>query len=122
METGIADFSEREQWVVHTTLQERWTDTDIPLHTADVEIRLRTEDAEGSPCPALYWQVDGCNFVVVKTSESRYRCQFFYNDLQQMAPDVTEYTELAECVVQLLQTQADHARMTGRGITSTDTP
>ena len=32
-----------------------------------------------------------------------------------MGPDVTNYTEPAECVVQLLQTQSDHARMTGRG-------
>lgn len=38
----------------------------------------------------------------------------FYNGVQQMGPNVTAYTELAECVAQLLQTQPDHARTTGR--------
>ena len=54
--------------------------------------------------------------MLAKTGGSRYQCQFFYNDLQQMGPDVTKYTELAECVVLLLQTQAGHARMAGRGL------
>ena len=116
MPADVSDFTDREIWVIRTTVQERWGQDAIELHPADVEIRLRPEDEQGSPCPALFWAVNQCNFVVVKTGENRYRCQFFYNDLQQMSPDVTEYTELAECVVQLLQTQSDHARMTGRGL------
>ena len=118
MTDAITDFTEREMWVIRTTVQERWNEDSIELHPADVEIRLHSQDEDGTPCPALFWTVNQCNFVVIKTGESQYRCQFFYNDLQQMAPDITEYTELAECVVQLLQTQADHARMTGRGIQS----
>ncbi len=118
MDSTIPDFTEREKWVIRTTVDERWNQGAIELHAADVEVRLRPQDETGTPCPALFWAVNDCNFVVIKTAESCYRCQFFYNDLQQMGPDVTEYTELAECVVQLLQTQADFARMTGRTATA----
>ena len=118
MPPDTSDFTEREKWVIQTTVQERWGPDIIELHAADVEIRMRPQDEEATPCPALFWAVNQCNFVMVKTGESCYRCQFFYNDLQQMGPDVTEYTELAECVVQLLQTQADYARAIGRGLTS----
>ena len=115
MPDDFTDFTEREIWVIQTTAKERWGRVDIQLHPADVAVRMHPQDEEGTPCPALFWIVNQCNFVVVKTGVSQYRCQFFYNDLQQMGPDVTEYTELAECVVQLLQTQSDYARMTGRG-------
>ena len=112
MPADITDFTEREMWVIRTAVQERWEQAEIELHPADVEIRMHPKDEEGSPCPALFWTVGPCSFVVVKTGESRYRCRFFYNDLQPMGPDATEYAELAECVAQLLQTQADYARMT----------
>ena len=104
------DFTERERWVVRTTVAERWGRDAVELHPADIGVRPDPDAAREVPRPALFWRVDGCNFVVVKLGEDRYRCGFFYGDLQQFAPDVPEYSELAECVVQLLQTQADHAR------------
>ena len=111
MPSSIADFTDRERWVIRTTLDERWSDSQVPLHDTDIEVRLKPGDDQGTPCPGLFWNVNGCNFVVIKTGTDRYRCQFFYNDLTQVGPDVTEYTELAECVVQLLQAQADYARI-----------
>ena len=106
----IADFTDREKWVVRTTLEERWGADAVELHAAEVGLRLQPGDAEEAACPALFWSVDRCSFVVIKVAEGRYRCSFFYGDLQQLAPDVAEYTELAECIVQLLQVQSDHAR------------
>ena len=111
---GIASFTDREQWVVRTTAEERWGKEAVELHEAEVEVRLGPEDMGEVSCPALFWKVQQCHYVVIKTGESRYRCRFFYSDLQQMTPDVTEYEELAECMVQLLQVQADYARATAR--------
>jgi hypothetical protein len=46
--------------------------------------------------------------VVVKTGDSHYRCQFFYRIHQMYGTGVEEYDDLTECVVSLLQVQADH--------------
>ena len=110
MGAGAPDFTERERWVVRTTVGERWGPDKVELHPADIGVRPEPGAAREESRPALFWRVGGCNFVVVKLGEDRYRCGFFYGDLQQFAPDAPEYTELAECVVQLLQIQADHAR------------
>ena len=114
MDADGPDFTERERWVVRTTVAERWGADKVELHPADIGVRPEPDAIEEVSRPALFWQVGGCNFVVVKLGADRYRCGFFYGDLQQFAPDVPEYSELAECVVQLLQTQADHARAAAR--------
>jgi hypothetical protein len=46
--------------------------------------------------------------VVVKTGDRRYRCQFFYRIHQMYGTGIEEYDDLTECVVTLLQVQADH--------------
>jgi len=56
----------------------------------------------------VVWQADGgCHFVIFKTGERAYRCQFFYKPDKQMGTGVSEYDDLAECAVALLQAQAD---------------
>lgn len=52
-----------------TTLKERWPDTDIELQAADVEIRMHQEERELTECPALFWQVDEANFIIIKVAE-----------------------------------------------------
>ncbi|MEA3278913.1 MAG: hypothetical protein U9Q81_27185 [Pseudomonadota bacterium] len=105
----IPDITETEQWIMQTTLKERYgRDTEIQL--ADAEIRLSPSDRELSTCPVIYWKAeDGCNFVIFKTGERKYRCQFFYKAYRQMSTGVHEYDDLSECVVSLLQVQADYA-------------
>jgi len=103
----IPDISETELWVIKTTLKERYG-RDMDLELADAEIRLRPADRHLSQCPVIYWNVDDCSFVVFKAGESTYRCQFFYRGYQQYGTGRYEYNDLAECVVDLLQTQADH--------------
>jgi hypothetical protein len=107
--TTIADFSDHELWVTETTLRERYGEAPS-IERAESEIRLRRADRELAVCPVLFWQVGDCNFVVAKTGDRRYRCQFFYRVHQQYGTGVDEYDDLAECVVSLLQAQADHER------------
>ena len=106
--TDIPDINETERWILETTLQERYG-RQIDLQLADSEIRLQPSDRELSSCPVFYWTADGCHFVVFKTGDQRYRCQFFYRSYSQFGTGRREYTDLAECVVSLLQAQADYA-------------
>jgi hypothetical protein len=104
----IPDVTESELWTVKTTLRERY-DCDFDIQLADSEIRLNVSDRELTQCPVIYWNAEGCNFVVFKTGERRYRSQFFYRGYQQYGTGVREYDNLTECVVALLQAQADHS-------------
>jgi hypothetical protein len=103
----VPDISESETWVIRTTLQERYKEP-IELQIADAEIRLRPSDRDVASCPVWYWEKNGCHFVMFKTGTRKYRSQFFYRPYQQYGTGVQEYTDIAECVVSLLQAQADH--------------
>lgn len=103
----IPDISDNETWIIRTTLRERYNQ-EVELQLADSEIRLRPSDRELSSCPVWYWQWEGCHFVIFKTGDRNYRCQFFYKPYRQYGTGVYEYTDITECVVSLLQAQADH--------------
>jgi hypothetical protein len=103
----IPDITDSERWIIQTTLRERYRH-EVEVQLADAEIRLHVSDRELSTCPVLFWNgEDGCHFVLFKVGERRYRCQFFYRVHQQMGTGVDEYDDLTECVVSLLQAQAD---------------
>ena len=104
----IPDITESEHWIIDTTLKERYGQG-VETQIADAEIRLRPSDKELSNCPVVYWNQEGCNFVIFKTGSRNYRCQFFYRSYQQYGTGVREYDDLTECIVSLLQAQADHA-------------
>ncbi|MCW9012138.1 MAG: hypothetical protein OQL06_00025 [Gammaproteobacteria bacterium] len=107
---GIADFTETELWTLQTTLKERWNEDEFQLQLADAEIRLSPSDKEATDCPMVVWNHEGCNFAVFKTGLQKYRCQFFYRGYQQYGTGVFEYDDLGDCIISLLQVQADHAR------------
>jgi len=104
----VADITDSEQWIVRSTLRERYG-REIEVQLADSEIRLRPSDRELTQVPVFYWEADGCNFVIFKTGDRRYRCLFYYRLYQQNGTGIPEYDDLTECVVSLLQVQADHA-------------
>ena len=106
----IPDFTDTERWTVQSAVDERWGRGETELHLADVEILLMPEDTSPTSCPAIFWIKGECNFVVIKTDERCYRCQFFYkSDLeQQLGTGIKEFDDIATCVVTLLQTQADY--------------
>jgi hypothetical protein len=105
----IPDIDETERWIVRTTLRERYG-RDMDFEIADVEVRLEPSDRELTLCPAILWQSeDGCRFLIVKSGERVYRCQFFYRPHRQFGTGTAHYDNLADCTVALLQAQADYA-------------
>ena len=103
----IPDFNQNEMWIIHDTLKQRYG-KEVDIQEVDTELRLNPHSSELTPCPARYWQADNTHFIVIKVGEGRYRCQFFYRVHQQFGTGVEEYRDLTECVVTLLQVQADH--------------
>jgi hypothetical protein len=103
----IADINTTEKWILETTLKERYGEV-MPYQLADADIRLHLSDREVTPCPVIYWEHKACHFVIFKTGDKKYRCQFFYKPYQQFNTGIYEYDDLAECAVSLLQAQADH--------------
>ena len=103
----IPDITETELWIINTTLRERYG-CEVPIQLGDAEIRLSPADRELTSCPVVHWSHDNCNFVIFKAGERRYRCQFFFRMYQQYGTGRQEYDDLAECMVELLQTQADY--------------
>jgi len=105
--SGIPDFSDTELWIMKSTLEERYGKP-VEVQLAESEMRLNRGRTELAICPTAYWEVDNCHFVIVKSGDNRYRCQFFYRIHQMYGTGVEEYDDLTECVVSLLQVQADH--------------
>ncbi len=107
--TTIPDFTTTELWLVRTTLKERYG-YPLEIAPADADIRINPADRELTTCPVLFWQSDDdCHFVVFKIGDGRYRCQFYYQPYKQFGTGRADYDDLAECVVALLQAQADYA-------------
>lgn len=107
--TKIPDFTETEFWTVRSTVVERFR-RQLEVQRADTEIRLSPHDRELTVCPALYWQFEDCHFLLIKTGPSRFHNQFFYSVREEYGTGKHDYDDIAECVIALLQAQADHAR------------
>jgi hypothetical protein len=103
----VSDITDTEMWILETTLRERYG-TRKEYQVVDTDIRLNSSDRELTECPALYWEHEDCHFIIIKTGDKRYRAQFFYRGHEQFGTGISEYDDLSECVVSLLQTQADH--------------
>lgn len=106
--TTIPDFTDNELWIIKTALRERYG-KEMETELVDIEMRLNPFSSTLTPCPAVYWSELGANFIIAKSGEQSYRPQFFYRVHQQYGTGVEEYTDLTQCVVTLLQVQADHA-------------
>lgn len=106
---SIPEFTDTERQTVRSAIDERWAHQRHELHLADVELKLQPDDERPTLCPALFWTSGECNFVIAKTGEPKYRCQFFYNnDLEQIGTGVDEFDNVGDCAIALLRTQADY--------------
>lgn len=105
----IPDFNSAERWVIESALQERYGRV-VQIELADSELKLEPGTPVLTACPTVFWNERGCNFVIFKTAEDRYRCLFYYADDAQYGTGRMEYDELAECVSLLLRLQADHEK------------
>ncbi|HHJ15451.1 MAG TPA: hypothetical protein ENJ80_02015 [Gammaproteobacteria bacterium] len=103
----IPDFTDSELWIIKSTLQERYGETP-EVQLAETELRLDPSRTELAPCPTAYWEVNKCHFIICKTGDNRFRCQFFYRIHQMYGTGTETYDDLTECVVTLLQVQADY--------------
>ena len=105
--SSVPDFTEAEQWAVETTLKERWPEKDLEIQLADVEIKMYPQDRELTVCPAVFWEVGSTSFVIIKVAEKTYRSQFYYRGFQQYGTGKTEYDDITDCIVTMLQVHAD---------------
>jgi len=103
------DFTEAEQKLVANVLLQRYGKL-VALQLADSELQLDSARDELTLCPTLYWSELGAQFVVCKTGDGVYRCQFFYSDKEQFGTGRDQFSDLDECVMTVLQVQSDHAR------------
>jgi hypothetical protein len=109
MSSPVSDFTEAEQKLVANVLLQRYGRL-VALQLADSELQLDSTNDELTLCPTLYWSEQGAQFVVCKTGEGIYRCQFFYSEAEQFGTGRDEFRDLDECVMTLLQVQSDQAR------------
>jgi hypothetical protein len=115
MSSAIPDFTDDETACIQAHVFKRWGLGKVELIAADVEVQLNPDDATPTECPAIFWQADGCGFVVHKVAAGRYRCNFFYEDMNQYGTGIPEYDDLDACTLTLLKMQADeHSVRTGQ--------
>lgn len=107
--SSVADFTDTENKLVDDTLRERYG-KDTETNMVDVELRIYPDDRELTECPAHYWEQDNCHFILAKTGDSEYFSQFFYGNREQFGTGRERYDDLFNCIITLLQVQADHDR------------
>ena len=107
MNSAAPDFTAYEQGLVASLLRERYG-KQVAMELADSELQLDPLTEDLTICPTLYWKERGAQFVVCKVGTDLFRCQFFYSATEQYGTGRDEYDSLENCVVTLLQVQADH--------------
>ena len=104
----VPDYTEDERNIVQNAVNRRWEKPLVEIQLADVEVQLDPKKPDLTECPALFRLAGGCSFIVIKSGESHYKCNFFYKELEQMSTGIEAYDDLQQCVTALLQTQADY--------------
>ena len=104
--SAIPDFDAQERRQIDVALALRFGHAP-GLEPADSELRLDPGTPVLTSCPTLYWTVQDCHFLLFKTGERRYRCQFFYTENEHYGAGATEFGDLRECITALLRGQAD---------------
>lgn len=115
---NIPDFTDSEFQLANQILLERYSRL-VPLQAVEVELLLDPAHKEPTPCPALYWNELGAEFIVAKVGDRRFRCQFFYSADEQFGTGRDFYDNLGDCVTNLLQVQADHHGTRSASLTET---
>jgi hypothetical protein len=107
MTNTITDFTDSELKLVNHTLLERYGRM-VALQAADADVQLSPESEDLTTCPVIYWEERGAHFVVFKLDASLFKAQFFYNETTQYGTGKDSFDNLGDCVITLLQVQADH--------------
>lgn len=110
MARPIPKFTDREHNLVIQAIVERYGQA-VFVTAAEAELQLDPLQEALTTCPTLTWEFAGAHFVIFKSADNRFRCQFYYADVEQFGTGKEEYDNLGDCVVTLLQVQADHQLM-----------
>ena len=102
----IPDITEAEDKLIEETLAERYGKS-IKIEYVDIEMPSK-DDEQVYTCPAVYWQKNGCHFVLAKTGEGEYASQFFYGPEEQFNTGKDFYDDVRDCLLTTLRVQADH--------------
>ena len=115
----IPVFSASDLKLVQATLKERFgadVADQVEIKEAETEIRLSPADRELTLCPALFWIVGDCAFVVSRTGQAAYRAMFYYSVKDRFGTGQEEYDNLGDCLITLLKVQEEEqARRDGEG-------
>jgi hypothetical protein len=107
---SIPAFSASDLALARATLKERFG-FEVDVQEVETEVRLHEGDRELAQCPAIYWQVEKCAFVVAKTGPAGFRAMFFYSVKDRFATAKEEYDNLGDCLITLLKVQEiEHER------------
>jgi hypothetical protein len=107
---AIPAFAASDLALARATLKERFG-FDVEVQEVETEVRLHEGDRELAQCPALYWQVEKCAFVIAKTGPAEYRAMFFYSVKDRFGTSKEEYDNLGDCLITLLKVQEkEHER------------
>lgn len=106
-DTSINDFTSEELTLIHDTLAGRYG-APIETQQADIEIGVDETDSELTECPAIYWEHKDCHFILAKAADDKFFSQYFYGDDEQFGTGKQFYDDLHNCVITLLQVQANH--------------
>ncbi len=102
----IPDFTESEAKLIQDALAERYGKS-IETEHVDIEMPSKDDD-QVYVCPAIYWEHNGCHFVLAKTDEGEFSSQFFYGPDEQYSTGKDFYDDVRDCLITTLQVQADH--------------
>ena len=117
----IPPFSASDIKLVQATLAERFgaeVVRGVEIKEAETEIRLSPGDRELTDCPALFWIVGDCAFVVSRSGQAAYRAMFYYSVKERFGTGQEEYDNLGDCLITLLKVQEEESakRATEQGI------
>jgi hypothetical protein len=104
--SDIPEFSASDIQLVQATIKERFGH-EAEIKEVETEIRLTPGDRELTVCPALFWIVGDCAFVISRTSPAAYRAMFYYSVKDRFGTGQEEYDNLGDCVITLLKVQEE---------------
>ena len=107
--SDIPEFSAADIKLVQATLKERFgaqVAESVEIKEVETEIRLSPGDRELTVCPALFWIVGDCAFVVSRTGLAEYRTMF-YSVKDRFGTGKETYDNLGDCLISLLKVQEE---------------
>ncbi len=104
----MLDYTNEEVTAIRTVLNQRYKQ-EIETFLADCEVQADPEKDDLIERPAIFWQAQNCNFVVIKIAVDRFEGHYFYRPDEQIASSQQSYTNAVNCTIALLQNQADDA-------------